>query len=80
MGVHDFSIVTDEIHWGINHCFGNKSKSIPHTELVNYFSYRYTKLSCQLDFFIFQNQRAVGNVIQHLKIYSLSEIFYFFLT
>ena len=32
MGVHDFSIVTDRIHWGINHCFGNKSKSIPHTE------------------------------------------------
>ena len=31
MGVHDFSMVTDRIHWGINHCFGNKSKSIPHT-------------------------------------------------
>ena len=23
MGFHDFSIVTDMIHWGINHCFGN---------------------------------------------------------
>ena len=32
MGVYDFSIVTDGIHWGINYCFGNKSKSIPHTD------------------------------------------------
>ena len=31
MCVYDFSIVTDEIHCGINHCFGNRSKSIPHT-------------------------------------------------
>ena len=35
MGVHDFSIVTDRIHWGINHCFGNKSKSIPHTDKLS---------------------------------------------
>ena len=29
MDVHDFSIVTDGIHWAINHCF---RKPIPHPD------------------------------------------------
>ena len=29
MGIYDFSIVTDRIYWGINHCFGNKSQTDP---------------------------------------------------
>ena len=53
MGVHDFSIEKDRIHWAINHCF---MKLIPHP--VSY---------CCGWFSWHGNQSAAGNVIQHLK-------------